>query len=161
MIHAQTDPAGGTGVAGIAVQCSATQQLRLGNVVDRLGQSALHSCRQIAAVVTGLAAGGSHYAMVHGHRRGKTDLRAVAGVALGYAGGHWNMSGGFGDRIGRSVVAGIAGTGSDGVGWRMGVLHAQPATGRPVATLAITGYRSVRSSGWLAGESVGTAEVTG
>lgn len=43
----------------------------------------------------------------------------------------------------------------------MGVLHAQPATGRPVATLAVTGYRSVRSSGWLAGESVCTAEVTG
>lgn len=78
VIHAQTYPAGGTCMTSVAVQSSASQQLRLWNMVSRLGQSALHPCRQVAAVVARLATGSSDYAMIHGYRRGKADLRTVA-----------------------------------------------------------------------------------
>ena len=161
VVHLLAKPTGRAAVAGIAIHRRATHQLcGFRYMVGRLGQGTLCTRRQIASVVARLTGSGRHNTVVHGHRTGKADLRLVAGVTLGNASGNRNVCWALFDSTGAAVMAVVTGACTDGIGWRVRVLHTQPAAGGSMTTLAVSGYRRVGCRSGLAGQAIACAQVT-
>lgn len=114
VVHAESGPACCARMAATAIHGGSVEQLRLGNVVNRLGKSACPALGNEAAVVARLACRRRDYAVIHG-RPDKADLRPMAGIAFGYTSNNRNVSRRFAF-CSCAVVTGIAGACTNRIG---------------------------------------------